>query len=46
MRDTLNMVALGLRQGRIKAPDVEMLLADGVKRVTLLHLVDSALAAD
>lgn len=43
-RDVLFMIGAGLAQGKIKAPDIEMMLSDGPKRVPLLELVTRALA--
>lgn len=42
-RDVLFMVAVGLQQGKIKAPDIEMLYSDGPRRVTMLEMVMRAL---
>lgn len=43
-RDVLFMIGAGLSQGKIKAPDIEMMLSDGPKRVPMLELVMRALA--
>jgi hypothetical protein len=43
-RDVLNLIGRGLQQGIIKSPDIEMMLADGPKRVPLVQLVAQALA--
>jgi hypothetical protein len=41
-RDTLKMFAIGLNTGRIKSPDLEMLLSDGPKRISALDLAVQA----
>jgi hypothetical protein len=42
-RDVLHMVAVGIEAGRIRAPDVELLYADGTKRVSVRQLALDAM---
>lgn len=43
-KDILNAIRIGLRQGVIRSPDIEFLYSDGPKRVTMLRLVEEAIA--